>query len=99
MGDPIHSVEQCPHCKKRLLNGAKCDCTWHAPSQNRQTTSYLIRYPKGQGEDLMVQGDHLTLDITHGWAVLADQHGPCIAVPAHSGATITRIDQDQQPEE
>ncbi|WP_030407526.1 hypothetical protein [Streptomyces albus] len=61
--------------------------------------SYLIRYPKGQGEDLMVQDDRLTLDIAHGWAVLVDQHGPCIAVPAHSGATIARIDQDQQPEE
>ena len=61
--------------------------------------AYLIRYPKGQGEDLMVEDPTLTLDTRHGWAVLADQHGPCIAVPAHSGATITRIDHQQDQDQ
>ncbi|MFE9382371.1 hypothetical protein ACFYMO_03905 [Streptomyces sp. NPDC007025] len=61
--------------------------------------AFLIRYPKGQGEDILAEDNHLTLTIDHGWAVLADPHGTCIAIPAHSGATITRIDQDQQPEE
>ncbi|SES03457.1 hypothetical protein [Streptomyces qinglanensis] len=61
--------------------------------------AFLIRYPKGQGEDILAEDSHLTLTIDHGWAVLADPHGTCIAVPAHSGATITRIDQNQQPEE
>ncbi|MBQ1163176.1 hypothetical protein KBZ21_34810 [Streptomyces sp. A73] len=61
--------------------------------------SFLVRYPRGQGEDVVATDDHLTLTIDSGWAVLADEAGPCIAVPAHSGATITRIDQDQQPEE
>ncbi|EPD94596.1 hypothetical protein HMPREF1486_03149 [Streptomyces sp. HPH0547] len=64
-----------------------------------RASAYLIRYPKGQGDDILVEDASLTLDVAHGWAVLADQHGPCIAVPAHSGVTITRIDQDQQPEE
>ncbi|MFD9069158.1 hypothetical protein [Streptomyces lasiicapitis] len=64
-------------------------------------TAYLIHYPKGQGEDVLVEDPALTLDFTHGWAVLADQHGPCLAVPTHSGATVTRIDEprDTQPEE
>lgn len=62
--------------------------------------AFLIRYPKGHGEDMLVEDDTLTLDITHGWAILADQHGPCVTIPADSGATITRIDpEDQQPEE
>lgn len=61
--------------------------------------TYLIRYPKGQGEDIVAEDDTLTLEFTHGWAVLTDQHGPCIAIPKHTGATITRIDQGQQPEE
>lgn len=63
---------------------------------------YLIAHPKGKGgEDILVEDPTLTLAIHDGWAVLADQHGPCIAVPAHTGATITRIDepQDEQPEE
>ncbi|WPO70210.1 hypothetical protein [Streptomyces sp. KN37] len=63
-------------------------------------TAYLIRYPKGQGDDLLAEDEPLTLTIDGGWAVLADQHGPCIAVPAHAGATITRINpEDAQPEE
>lgn len=61
--------------------------------------AYLIRYPRGQGEDILAEDDPLTLTIDGAWAVLTDAAGPCIAVPAHAGATITRIDQDQQPEE
>lgn len=64
-------------------------------------TRYLIAYPKGQGEDILAEDPDLTLTIEGAWAVLTDPLGPCIAVPAHAGATITRIDepQDQQPEE
>lgn len=61
---------------------------------------YLITHPKGKGEDILVEDPDLTLTITDGWAVLADPHGPCLAIPAHAGATITRIDEPQdQPEE
>jgi hypothetical protein len=62
---------------------------------------YLITYPKGQGEDVLAEDDQLELSIAHGWAVLTDQHGPCLALPAHAGATITRIDEpeDDQHEE
>ncbi|MEV7466120.1 hypothetical protein AB0O20_06345 [Streptomyces kronopolitis] len=57
--------------------------------------TYLVVHPKGKGEDVLVQDDYLTLDFRHGWAVLSDQHGPCMAIPASSGATITRIDPDE----
>ncbi|MFD5137463.1 hypothetical protein ACFWMX_14675 [Streptomyces sp. NPDC058378] len=62
---------------------------------------YLVTHPKGKGDDLLVEDSHLELTIQHGWAVLTDQQGPCLAIPAEAGATITRIDdpQDEQPEE
>ncbi|MFE9398656.1 hypothetical protein [Streptomyces flavidovirens] len=63
---------------------------------------YLIAHPKGkQGEDILVEDPELKLTIQGEWAVLTDQHGPCLAIPAHAGATITRIDEpeDNQHEE
>jgi hypothetical protein len=54
---------------------------------------YLITYPKGQGEDILVEDEHLGLAIVDGWAVLNDERGACLAVPSHAGATITRIDE------
>lgn len=59
---------------------------------------YLITHPKGQhGEDILVEDPDLILTIQGDWAILSDPQGPCLAVPAHAGATITRI--DEQPEE
>ncbi|MCX5176725.1 hypothetical protein [Streptomyces virginiae] len=59
---------------------------------------YLITHPKGQqGEDVLVEDPDLTLTIQGSWAILSDPQGPCLAVSAHAGATITRI--DEQPEE
>ncbi|MGW6946178.1 hypothetical protein ACWGHD_04545 [Streptomyces xanthophaeus] len=55
---------------------------------------YLVTHPKGQqGQDILVEDPDLTLTIQGAWAVLADQQGPCLVVPAHAGATITRIDE------
>jgi hypothetical protein len=59
-------------------------------------TRYLITYPKGQGEDILVEDEHLELAIVHGWAALTDEHGVCLTVPSHAGATITRIDDDAE---
>jgi len=56
--------------------------------------AFLIRYPKGHGEDILVEDDQLTLRTEGAWLLLHDDHGPCIAVPADSGATITRLDPD-----
>lgn len=63
---------------------------------------YLVTYPRGAGEDVLVEDDHLTLTITDGWAVLADQAGTCMAIPSQAQATITRIDhatEDEQSKE
>jgi hypothetical protein len=59
---------------------------------------YLITHPKGQqGEDILIEDPDLTLTIQGEWAILTDAQGPCLALPAHAGAVITRI--DEQPEE
>lgn len=59
---------------------------------------YLIAHPKGQqGQDILVEDPDLTLTIQGAWVVLADPQGPCLLVPADTGAIITRI--DEQPEE
>ncbi|MFD8577385.1 hypothetical protein ACFV1H_18880 [Streptomyces virginiae] len=58
---------------------------------------YLITHPKGQaGEDILVEDPDLTLTIHGTWAVLTDPNGACVAVPAHAGATITRIDEPDE---
>ncbi|MGW3321133.1 hypothetical protein [Streptomyces virginiae] len=55
---------------------------------------YAITHPKGkQGEDILIEDPELTLTIQGAWAVLSDPQGACLALPAHSGATITRIDE------
>ena len=60
---------------------------------------YLITHPKWkQSEDILIEDEHLTLTIQGEWAVLTDQHGPCLAIPAHAGATITRIDEPEEGE-
>jgi hypothetical protein len=59
---------------------------------------YLITHPKGQqGDDILIEDPDLTLAIQGSWAILSDPQGVCLAVSAHAGATITRI--DEQPEE
>lgn len=55
-------------------------------------TAFLITYPRGQGEDVLVEDPGLTLHVRDGWAVLSDERGPCLAIPTNAGATIQRID-------
>lgn len=62
-------------------------------------SAFLIRYPRGQGEDTLVEDPGLTLSFSDGWAVFSDQTGSCLAIPAHAGATITRVDEEPAPEE
>ncbi|MEV0917846.1 hypothetical protein AB0I93_26760 [Streptomyces sp. NPDC049967] len=57
---------------------------------------FLIAYPKNQGGDVLVEDSRLTLAIADGWAVLSDERGVCLAIPSHSGVTITRIDEPAQ---
>ncbi|MFJ8016232.1 hypothetical protein [Streptomyces sp. NPDC096339] len=70
----------------------------NTPARGDPVARYLITHPKGQqGEDILVEDPDLTLTIQGEWAILADSHKPCLALPAHAGATITRI--DDEPEE
>lgn len=92
--------ERCPKpdCRRLLTNGEKCGCTWRPPEQRHTKTTYLITYPKGQGEDVLIEDPALTLTFTGGWAVFSDDRGPCLAVPSGT-ATIQRIDEESAPKE
>ncbi|NED75395.1 hypothetical protein G3I51_24335 [Streptomyces sp. SID9944] len=60
--------------------------------------AYLIIHPREQRkDDILIQGDDLTLTFTAGWAVITDTHGPCLAIPAGQGAHIQRVDDTQEP--
>jgi hypothetical protein len=64
--------------------------------------AYLIVHPRDQRkDDVLVDGEDLTLTFHDGWAIIADTHGPCYAVPNGQGAHIQRVDdiQDPTPEE
>ncbi|GHD70179.1 hypothetical protein GCM10010317_076930 [Streptomyces mirabilis] len=56
--------------------------------------AYLIVHPRGQKkDDVLIEGDDLTLTFQAGWAVLTDAHGPCLAIPSGQGASIQRVDE------
>ncbi|MFE6429362.1 hypothetical protein ACFVOB_28375 [Streptomyces rochei] len=58
---------------------------------------YLIVHPQDQKrDDLLIEDPALTLRFEAGWAILADDHGVCLAVPSGQGASIQRLD-EQQP--
>lgn len=60
--------------------------------------TYLVIHPHGQKkDDVLIEGDDITLAIQGGWAVLSDARGPCLAIPSGQGASIQRV--DQQPED
>lgn len=61
---------------------------------------YLIVHPRDQRkDDVLVEGDDLSLAFEGGWAVLSDSQGVCLAIPSGQGASIQRVDepQDQEP--
>jgi hypothetical protein len=67
--------------------------------------AYLIVHPReqrkdGSKDDVLIEGDDLTLTVVDGWAVFSDHAGICLAIPAGLGAQIQRVDepQDTEPE-
>lgn len=63
--------------------------------------AYLIVHPREQRkDDVLIEGDDLTLTITDGWAAFSDNRGICLAIPTGLGAQIQRVDdnQDTEPE-
>jgi hypothetical protein len=60
--------------------------------------AYLIVHPREQRrEDVLIEGDDLTLTVTDGWALFTDQHGICLAIPAGLGAQVQRVDEPHDP--
>jgi hypothetical protein len=55
--------------------------------------AYLITHPRDQKlDDLVIEDPTLTLRFEAGWAILADDHGVCLAIPSGQGASIQRVD-------
>ena len=61
---------------------------------------YLIVHAERRGDDTLLEDEHLTLELTQGWAVFHDEDGACYAVPREQVRSIMRVDEDQdtQPE-
>lgn len=52
-------------------------------------TQYVIQVDKA--EDLIVEDDQLSLDLTPGWAVFNDADGIALAIPAERIRSIQRL--------
>lgn len=58
---------------------------------------YLVVHSQGQKrDDVLIEGDDVTLDFRDGWAVLSDSNGTCLAIPSGQGASIQRVDEDAE---
>lgn len=56
--------------------------------------AYLVIHPRGQKrDDVLIEGDDVTLRFEAGWAILSDTQGDCLAVPSGQGASIQRVDE------
>jgi hypothetical protein len=62
--------------------------------------AYLVVHSRDQRrDDVLIESDDLTLRFETGWAVLADTHGVCLAIPSEQGASIQRVDEPQESEQ
>jgi hypothetical protein len=58
--------------------------------------AYLITPPRDQKlDDIVIEDPTLTLRFEAGWAILADEHGVCLAIPSGQGASIQRVDEEE----
>ena len=58
--------------------------------------AYLIIHSREQRrDDVLIEADDLTLRFETGWAILADTKGVCLAIPSEQGASIQRVDEQQ----
>lgn len=59
--------------------------------------AYLVIHSRGQKrDDVLIEGDDVTLAFAAGWAILSDSHGPCLAIPSGQGASIQRVDETSE---
>ncbi|MGW6741649.1 hypothetical protein ACWGDX_13135 [Streptomyces sp. NPDC055025] len=56
-------------------------------------TAYAIQLDKA--DDLVVDDEHLTIDLTAGWAVFNDPFGTALAIPASRIRSIQRLDEPE----
>ncbi|MER7908293.1 hypothetical protein [Streptomyces sp. NPDC096068] len=60
--------------------------------------AYLIQHPVEQRrEDILIEDNDLKVTFDGGWAVFTDTTGICLAIPCGHGASIQRVDEDQEP--
>jgi hypothetical protein len=74
----------------------------HAPSARWNGSimpAYHVAFSERPGENLVIDGDDITLTFTGSWAVLADTNGTCLAIAATPGTSIQRIDPDDDGHE
>lgn len=60
--------------------------------------AYLVAHAKEPRGDILIEDPELTLTFSGDWAVFSDAQGPSLAIPAEQGVSITRVDEDQDPE-
>jgi hypothetical protein len=58
--------------------------------------AYLVRNAARPREDILIEDDDLALTFAGNWAVFTDAAGVTLAIPAEQGASIQRIDPDDQ---
>lgn len=54
--------------------------------------AYLIVHNERRGEDVLLEDDTLTVELTPDWAVFKDEAGACFAVPREQIRSIMRVD-------
>lgn len=61
--------------------------------------AYLVAHAKSHRGDMLIEDQHLTLNLAPGWVAFSDQTGIVLALPAEQVASIQRVDgpQDQEP--
>ena len=60
--------------------------------------AYLVVHPQGKNkDDVLIEDDDLTLHFEAGWAILTDHTGVCYAIPSGQGASIQRVDEQEEP--
>ncbi|MFH8804065.1 hypothetical protein ACH4F6_31505 [Streptomyces sp. NPDC017936] len=58
---------------------------------------YLIVHPRDQKrDDVLIEDPSLSLRFEAGWAILSDAGGVCLAIPSGQGASIQRVDEEQE---
>lgn len=59
--------------------------------------AYLVVHPRDQRrDDVHLSSEDLALRFEAGWAIFSDSQGDCLAIPSGQGASIQRVDEEQQ---